>query len=275
MRQFIGSIRDRSTVRDLLVSLAPAPLRAAADALDTAELAMMETEDEPTQLRYAQALADWADVGGYEAETVWDVATVAALGIAVRGGAVARAAHPVRWRAEAAGAGGAAARPGRGAAARRAGQLPRRARPSAGWRSGLSPPRRPCCSSPTTGSCWPARRTASSPSSPAPPARPRGCTAAGSTATTRPGRSGLSRLEELRRRWDEEHAKLKALVLMYKTKAAYNDGLASRYQAAQTRLREVRGGRAAAAGAADAAGERCGCAAGGRASGRWSASGWS
>jgi ATPase subunit of ABC transporter with duplicated ATPase domains len=47
-----------------------------------------------------------------------------------------------------------------------------------------------------------------------------------------------ARLEELRRRWDEEHAKLKALVLMYKTKAAYNDGLASRYQAALTRLRK-------------------------------------
>lgn len=45
-----------------------------------------------------------------------------------------------------------------------------------------------------------------------------------------------AKLEELRRRWDEEHAKLKALVLMYKTKAAYNDGLASRYQAAKTRL---------------------------------------
>src|ERR687885_10325 len=46
-----------------------------------------------------------------------------------------------------------------------------------------------------------------------------------------------ARLEELRRRWDEEHAKLKALVQMYKTKAAYNDGLASRYQAALTRLK--------------------------------------
>jgi ATPase subunit of ABC transporter with duplicated ATPase domains len=46
----------------------------------------------------------------------------------------------------------------------------------------------------------------------------------------------MSRLEELRRRWDEDHAKLKALVLMLKQKAAYNDGLASRYQAAQTRL---------------------------------------
>ena len=47
----------------------------------------------------------------------------------------------------------------------------------------------------------------------------------------------ISRLEELRRRWEEDHAKLKALVLMYRTKAAYNADLASRYQAARTRLR--------------------------------------
>ena len=46
------------------------------------------------------------------------------------------------------------------------------------------------------------------------------------------------RLDELRRRWDEEHQKLKDLVLMYKQKAAYNDAMASRYQAAQTRLRK-------------------------------------
>jgi ATPase subunit of ABC transporter with duplicated ATPase domains len=48
----------------------------------------------------------------------------------------------------------------------------------------------------------------------------------------------FARLDELRRRWDEEYAKLKALVLMYKQKAAYNDGMASRYHAAQTRLRK-------------------------------------
>ena len=46
------------------------------------------------------------------------------------------------------------------------------------------------------------------------------------------------RLEENRRRWDEEHQKLRELMLMYKQKAAYNDGMASRYQAAQTRLRK-------------------------------------
>ncbi|MEU7823981.1 ATP-binding cassette domain-containing protein [Catellatospora sp. NPDC049133] len=45
-------------------------------------------------------------------------------------------------------------------------------------------------------------------------------------------------MEERRRRWDEEHEKLRALMLMYKQKSAYNDGLASRYQAAQTRLRK-------------------------------------
>jgi len=44
------------------------------------------------------------------------------------------------------------------------------------------------------------------------------------------------RLDELRRRWDEEHAKLKQLVAMYKQKAAYNSDMASRLQAAKTRL---------------------------------------
>jgi ATPase subunit of ABC transporter with duplicated ATPase domains len=51
MRQFIGSVRDESSVRDLLVSVAPARVRAAAGAVDAAELAMMERDDEPTQLR--------------------------------------------------------------------------------------------------------------------------------------------------------------------------------------------------------------------------------
>jgi ATPase subunit of ABC transporter with duplicated ATPase domains len=71
--------------------------------------------------------------------------------------------------------------------------------------------------------------------------------AAGNTAWTHPGgfasyhdarRKRFERFEELRRRWDEEHAKLKALVLRYKIKAEYNDGLASQYRAAQTRLRK-------------------------------------
>jgi ATPase subunit of ABC transporter with duplicated ATPase domains len=59
-----------------------------------------------------------------------------------------------------------------------------------------------------------------------------------SPAGMRRGVARYERLDELRRRWDEEHQKLKDLVLMYKQKAAYNDGMASRYQAAQTRLRK-------------------------------------
>ena len=49
MRQFIGSVRDDTTVRDLLVSVAPpARPRGRARAVDAAELAMMERDDEPT-----------------------------------------------------------------------------------------------------------------------------------------------------------------------------------------------------------------------------------
>jgi ATPase subunit of ABC transporter with duplicated ATPase domains len=81
MRQFIGSIRDDSEVRDLLLDLAPAPVRGAGRALAAAELAMMERDDEPTQMAYAQALADWGDAGGYDAEVLWDVCTTAALGV--------------------------------------------------------------------------------------------------------------------------------------------------------------------------------------------------
>jgi ATPase subunit of ABC transporter with duplicated ATPase domains len=81
MRQFVGSVRDDTTVRDLLVDLAPPAVRAAGRAVEAAELAMMERDDEKAQLAYAQALADWGDAGGYDAEVLWDVCTTAALGI--------------------------------------------------------------------------------------------------------------------------------------------------------------------------------------------------
>ncbi len=80
MRQFIGSIQDQE-VRDLLLDLAPPAVGAAGRGLAVAELAMMEADDEKTQMAYAQALADWGDAGGYEAEVLWDVCTVAALGV--------------------------------------------------------------------------------------------------------------------------------------------------------------------------------------------------
>src|SRR5690349_14796439 len=79
MRQFIGSIRDDTIVRDLLLALSPPPVRDAGLALDAVELEMMERDDEKTQMRYAHALSDWGDAHGYEAEVLWDTCTTAAL----------------------------------------------------------------------------------------------------------------------------------------------------------------------------------------------------
>ncbi|MEU3605292.1 ATP-binding cassette domain-containing protein [Streptomyces sp. NPDC035033] len=81
MPQFIGSVRDESTVRDLLVSVAHPRIREAAKAVDEAEHLIMTVDDEAAQMKYAQALADWAEVQGYEAETLWDICTMAALGV--------------------------------------------------------------------------------------------------------------------------------------------------------------------------------------------------
>ncbi|MFE0171017.1 ABC-F family ATP-binding cassette domain-containing protein [Streptomyces sp. NPDC059002] len=81
MPQFVGSVRDETTVRDLLVSVSTPRIREAAKAVDVAEHAIMTVDDEAAQLQYAQALSDWAEVQGYEAETLWDICTTAALGV--------------------------------------------------------------------------------------------------------------------------------------------------------------------------------------------------
>jgi ATPase subunit of ABC transporter with duplicated ATPase domains len=75
MRQFTGPGR----VRDLLLGVAPARIRATTAALAAAENAL--AADEASQLRYATALADHVDAGGYDIEVVWDTCTTAALGL--------------------------------------------------------------------------------------------------------------------------------------------------------------------------------------------------
>jgi ATPase subunit of ABC transporter with duplicated ATPase domains len=85
MRQFIGSVRDDTTVQRFLVDLSPPAVREAWDAVEAAELRLMETDDEPAQLAYAGALAQWGDAGGYEAEVTWDTVTTAALGLPYEG----------------------------------------------------------------------------------------------------------------------------------------------------------------------------------------------
>ena len=236
MRQFIGSIRDASTVRDLLFSLSPARLQAAVAEVDRLELALMEDDSEPHQLAYATALADYADAGGYDGGGHLRRLLHRRHRPLLRAGEVAGGQHAVRRGAEAAGAGDAAPRAGRGAAARRAGQLPGRPGQALAGEPAATARRRPCCWSATTVSCWPRRPPPSPPSSSAPPGNTVWVHGGGFATFAEARQERFARFEELRRRWDEQHAKLKALVLMYKIKAAYNDGMASRYQAAKTRL---------------------------------------
>lgn len=80
MRQFIGSIRDESTVRDLLISISPLPIRDGALRMDATEKKMAESHAESDQMAYAQAISDWGDIGGYDAEVTWDLCAMAALG---------------------------------------------------------------------------------------------------------------------------------------------------------------------------------------------------
>ncbi|GAA6524339.1 ATP-binding cassette domain-containing protein [Intrasporangium sp. DVR] len=235
MRQFIGKVRDESAVRDLLVSVAPERIRAAAAEIDRTELLMMERDSEADQLAYAHALVEWGEAGGYEQETVWDQCTMAALGLPY---------ERAQWRQVTTLSGGEQKRLVLEALLRGPEEVLLLDEPD----NYLDVPTKR----------WLEEAVVASPKTVLFISHDRELLdrvatrvatlepgAVGATLWVHPGRFATyaqarldrnSRLEELRRRWDEEHAKLKALVLMYKQKAAYNDGLASRYQAAQTRL---------------------------------------
>ncbi|WP_139005606.1 ABC-F family ATP-binding cassette domain-containing protein [Arthrobacter crystallopoietes] len=235
MRQFVGQVRDDTTVRDLLVSAAPPALAAAAKAVDSAELAMMEHDDEPTQMRYAQAIADWGDAGGYELETVWDEVTMAALGIPFD-----RAQH----RAASTLSGGEQKRLVLEALFSGPDELLLLDEPD----NYLDVP----------GKRWLEGKLNESKKSVLFVSHDREllANAANRIVTLEPGALGATawvhgggfesylqaradrnaRFEELRKRWDEEHVKLKELVNMYKNKAAFRSDMANRYHAAQTRL---------------------------------------
>ena len=72
MRQFIGSVRDETTVRELLISVSPVRIREAAARVIETEKAMNEDGSEKSQMAYAQAIIDWGDCGGYDFEVIWD-----------------------------------------------------------------------------------------------------------------------------------------------------------------------------------------------------------
>lgn len=79
MRQFVGIHGETFTVRDLMIALSPAALRAAAHELREAEAAIASDGGKKSQLRYAAALAGWESAGGYAAEVLWDTCTTIAV----------------------------------------------------------------------------------------------------------------------------------------------------------------------------------------------------
>jgi len=81
MRQFIGSTGGATTVRDFLLDLAREPVRIAGTALHAAERRLAEhPDDADVAIVYAQAVADWASAGGYEAEVTWNVCCESSIG---------------------------------------------------------------------------------------------------------------------------------------------------------------------------------------------------
>ena len=238
MRQMVGlGLGEDPTVADLLLSVSPPRVRAATAEVEQCELALMETDDEKTQMRYAEALAEYADAGGYDLEVIWDVCTVRGLGVPY---------DRAKYRALRTLSGGEQKRLVLEYLLAGPDEVLLLDEPD----NFLDVP----------GKIWLEQRIRESDKTILYISHDRELLnntatrivtvelgAAGNLVWTHPGgfasyhearRDRFARLEEMRRRWDEEHAKIKALVLRLKIKAEYNDGMASQYKAAQTRLRK-------------------------------------
>jgi ATPase subunit of ABC transporter with duplicated ATPase domains len=231
MRQFIGSVRDSTTVREFLLGLAPPALRAAGDQLEAAEWALAEVDDEPTQLRYAAALAAWGDAGGYDAEVLWDTVTVAAIGAQL---------DRVQHRTVRTLSGGEQKRLALEALLRGPDEVLLLDEPD----NYLDVP----------GKRWLEERLRETPKTVLFVSHDRELLARtadrvvtveahsawvhgggfGTYAAAREHR--LERLDELHRRWDEEHTRLKELVRTLQQQAKISDAMAAKYRAMQTRL---------------------------------------
>ncbi|MEV7233287.1 ATP-binding cassette domain-containing protein [Streptomyces sp. NPDC051020] len=237
MPQFVGSVRDERTVRDLLVSVAQPRIREAAQAVDKAEELILTVDDEAAQMAYAQALSDWAEARGYEAETVWDMCTMAALGVPY---------EKAQWREVRTLSGGEQKRLVLEALLRGPDEVLLLDEPD----NYLDVPGKRWLE----GKLKETRKTVLFVSHD----RELLSRAAEKIVSVEPGPAGsdvwvhgggfdtyhearkdrFARFEELKRRWDEKHAQLKKLVLSLRQAASVSHELASRYQAAQTRLRK-------------------------------------
>lgn len=231
MPQFITA----DTVRGLLLSVAPPAIRDAAERLARAEAVMEQDGTVESQMAFARAVEAWGDAGGYDIEVLWDACTVSALGVPF---------EQCRDRAVSALSGGQQKRLALEALLQGPDDLLLLDEPD----NSLDVP----------GKRWLEEQLRASDKGVLYVSHDRELLArtatkivtlelgaAGNTAWTHAGgfetyhearRQRFARLGELRRRWDEEHQKLRALVQTYKQKAAYNSDMASRLRAAQTRL---------------------------------------
>lgn len=237
MEQFIGHIRDSSTVQDLLISVAPARIRRTALALKRAELAIQARDELDSQLKFATAISEYAEAGGYEFETVWDQCTMAALGSPF---------EAVRAREVRSLSGGEQKRLALEALFRGTDEVLVLDEPdnyldvpAKRWLEETLKSTRKTVLLVSHDRELLARAADRIISLELGPAGATAWTHGGSFSTYHEAREArMERLDELRRRWDEQHSKLRALVQAMKTKATASDEFASRYQAALTRLRK-------------------------------------
>ncbi len=235
MDQFVGHFQGESTVRDLLVSVAPARVQGAARDVDLAELALMEEDTLVTQMAYASALAEYADAGGYDQEVLWDTCCIAAIGLPY---------DKAQWRAVNTLSGGEQKRLVLEALFRGREQVLLLDEPD----NYLDVPTKRWLEE-TLRQSQKTVLLISHDRELLAEAANRIITlevgAVGNTTWTHGSsftgyhearRDRMDRLDELRRRWDEEHLKLRALVVRLGQQAKYNSDMASRYRAAQTRL---------------------------------------
>jgi sulfate-transporting ATPase len=231
MRQFIGMIGDDRPLFDLALSLVEPSLRAAWERVSRA--AELLGDDERSQLAYANALGLWGEAGGYDTEVLFDTVAVSILD---------KTWDEVKDRAVRTLSGGQQKRFALDLLLRGSDEVLLLDEPD----NFLDVPAKR----------WLETRLRESAKSVLYVSHDRELLAQtadrvvaveGGSAWTHPGGFASwhearvhrhERLEENRRRWDEEHQKLRDLVFSLKQKAMYNDGLASRYQAAQTRLRK-------------------------------------
>jgi ATPase subunit of ABC transporter with duplicated ATPase domains len=227
-------VADEWTLQDLALSLGPPTVRAAGQKLAAAEARLADDPgSEKAQLRYADALLAWGEAGGYDAEVAFDTASTSALGlpwdtVRTRGVHTLSGGQQKRFALELLLRGNDEVllldEPDNFLDVPAKRWLEARLRESDKSVLYVSHDRELLAQTAT-----------------------RVVTVEGGTAWTHPGGfaswhearvARYERLDELRRRWDEEHQKLKDLVVMYRQKASYNADMASRLQAAVTRLRK-------------------------------------